>query len=264
MNPVDLVRPGRARAQGIAGYTRAGIIGTVVVLAIAATCVRLGVWQLDRLEQRRARNALAEARMAQPPADVDLLADDTAHTAYRRIRLSGSCEGEPVVLAARSRHGAPGVHLLCRFRTNGGRVLLLDRGWLPSPDARTVEPVRLTNAPRDTVIDALAIPFPAGEAKARRERAAPIIGDGAPAPRVIYRLNRAQASIALGVQLPAWYAQASGPDDVLPIPADAPEPGEGPHLGYAVQWFSFAAIALIGWLVLMVRRPSLAGTKQTD
>ena len=58
-----------------------------------------------------------------------------------------------------------------------------------------------------------------------------------------------------GDELPAWYAQALGPADVIPVPDDPPDLGEGPHLGYAVQWFSFASIALIGWLVLMVRRP---------
>ena len=252
------------------GYTRAGIIGTVVVLVVAATCVRLGIWQLDRLEQRRARNALAETRMADAPIDVDQLADDSASAAYRRIHLRGSCEAEPIILAARSRHGAPGVHLLCRFRTASGRTVLLDRGWLPSADARTVEPAHLSAMPRDTTIDALAIPFPPGTARARPSGAARLEESSAgvaladPAPLVIYRLNRAQASAATGVDLPAWYAQAMGTNDVLPIPADLPDPGEGPHLGYAVQWFSFAAIALIGWLVLMVRRPSIRGTKHID
>lgn len=272
MNPSDLVRPGVAPAQGERGFTRAGLIGTLLVLVVAATCVRLGLWQLDRLEQRRQRNELAEARMAQAPVDVDLLGRDTVGSAYRRIRVAGSCAGDYIVLAARSRHGAPGVHLLCLFRTSGGRELLLDRGWLPSADARTVEPDRLANPPRDTTIEALAIPFPEGRARARAsgpdrpiEESAGGVSLGAAQPAVIYRLNRAQASAVTGVTLGGWYAQALGPSDALPIPADPPDLGEGPHLGYAVQWFSFAAIGLIGWIVIVARRrPQSAGTNRPE
>ena len=265
MKSYGLVRRRLTAAQGERGATRAGVIGTLLVLAVAATCVRLGLWQLDRLEERQARNAVAEARMALPPVDADALPLDTAGAAYRRIRLAGSCPADHLILAARSRHGSPGVHLLCLFRTAAGRDVLLDRGWLPSADARTVDPGHLVSVPQDTLIEALAIPFPRGES-ARPVAAEPTIAlDAAgveltePGPRVIYRLNRAQASAATAVSLGGWYAQAIGPAGVLPVPAETPDLGEGPHLGYAVQWFSFAAIALIGWIAIVARRRSPRG-----
>jgi surfeit locus 1 family protein len=40
----------------------------------------------------------------------------------------------------------------------------------------------------------------------------------------------------------------------FPMRLELPETDDGPHLGYAIQWFSFAAIGLIGWLVLVIRR----------
>ena len=261
MNPVDLVRRALAPAQGASGRARGVVIGTIVVLVVAATCVRMGLWQLDRLEQRRTRNALATERMGRPPIDADGLAADSASAAYRRIHLTGSCDTEPIVLAARSRHGAPGVHLLCRFRTTGGRELLLDRGWVHSLDARTVERAQLASVPRDTTFEALAIPFPEGTSTLRGgggertlEEGDAGVAIGEPAPRVIYRLNRAQAMAVTGIDLPTWYAQALGPSDRIPTPADPPDLGEGPHFGYAVQWFSFAAIGLIGWILLVARR----------
>lgn len=260
----DLVRRDAARAQvgamrGRVGATRAGVIGTLVVLIVATTCIRLGIWQLDRLEQRRGSNALVEERLAQPaiaPGDVPA---DSAAALYLRVRLVGGCEGEQIVLAGRSRHGAPGVHLLCRFRARDGRTVLLDRGWLPSADARTVPPEIYRRAPRDTVLEAILLPFPPGEADTRTRSARITADTGAAgdAPRVMYRLNRAQAEAATGLDLPAWYAQATGPAGGLPVPADPPALGDGPHLGYAVQWFSFALIALVGWAVLarQERRP---------
>ena len=233
------------------------MIGTVLVLLVAATCVRLGFWQLDRLQQRRDLNTLAATRMADPPVDLADLPPDSAGAAWRRVRLAGGCESEQIVLAARSRHGAPGVHLLCRFRARDGRVVLLDRGWVHSADARTVVPEVYRHAPRDTVLEAIVVPFPPGEAdsRVRSARAAPPGSGTRPdAPRVIYRLNRAQARAVTGLDLPPWYVQATGAGGTIPVPADPPDLTEGPHLGYAVQWFSFATIALVGWLVLVLRR----------
>ena len=207
--------------------------------------------------------------MAMPAIDGDALPADTAGAAYRRIRLAGSCPAGHLILASRSRHGAPGVHLLCLFRTEGGRDILLDRGWLPSADARTVDRAHLVALPADTAIEALAIPFPEGSASTPRASGPALEqGDGGvalaePGPRVIYRLNRAQASAVTAAPLGAWYAQALGPHDALPVPADPPDLGEGPHLGYAVQWFSFAAIALIGWIAVVARRRPLPGTNRT-
>ena len=241
------------------GATTAGVLGTLLVLIVAAACIRLGIWQLDRLEQRRARSALTMERMARPPADLDDVVARNEDAAWRRVRLHGGCEGSQIVLAARSRQGSPGVHLLCRFRTPGGRVVLLDRGWLPSPDARTIGSDAYAHAPRDTSLEALIVPFPPGEATPGRGASARLTEDGGsvnlePAePHVVYRMNRSQASAATGLRLPAWYVQALGPADRLPVPAEPPTPDDGPHLGYAVQWFSFAAIALVGWLVVVLR-----------
>lgn len=250
-------------AAGPVRVTRAGLIGTLVVLAVAAVCIRLGLWQLDRLDQRQARNALMEARMAEPPTPLEGLSPDTT-SAYRRVTLSGGCEGEQVVLAARSRRGAPGAHLLCRFRTTSGAVVLLDRGWVHSADARTVPPELLRQAPRDTTIQALLVPFPAGEAVTRRGRtSARISRDSADAsavqslPAVMYRLNRDEARAVTGVDFAPWYAQVTAPPGSPsgpPYPPEAPDLSPGPHLGYAVQWFSFALIGLVGWAILAVSR----------
>ena len=47
--------------------TRAGLIGTIVILIVAIVCVRLGIWQLHRLAQRQERNRLLSSRIAGPP-----------------------------------------------------------------------------------------------------------------------------------------------------------------------------------------------------
>lgn len=239
----------------------AEVIGSVVVVLVAAACVWLGFWQLDRLEQRRDRNRAIEERIERPAVDFDAVRDPDADLDWRRVRLDGGCEGSQIVLAGRSRRGAPGAHLLCRFRTAGGALVLLDRGWVHSWDARTVADSVWRRAPRDTVLEALLVPFPPGEAEARPTAESARLDDRAAdlaleesGPPVMYRLNREQAQAASGTSLPPWYARATGAAaGGGPIPADPPDLGEGSHLSYAVQWFSFATIALVGWIVLMVR-----------
>ena len=51
------------------------------------------------------------------------------------------------------------------------------------------------------------------------------------------------------------------PDSILPVPP--PELSEGPHLGYAVQWFIFSAIAVVGY-PLVLRRVALRRGKEVD
>lgn len=76
-------------------------------------------------------------------------------------------------------------------------------------------------------------------------------------PDVLYRLNRRDASALLPQRISPLYGLLREPLPAgaeLPVRPDPPDTSRGPHLGYAVQWFSFAAIALIGWAALMWRR----------
>ncbi|HEX5950122.1 MAG TPA: hypothetical protein VFZ96_03895, partial [Actinomycetota bacterium] len=47
--------------------------------------------------------------------------------------------------------------------------------------------------------------------------------------------------------------QSPAQDGDMPVVVPRPELDEGPHLSYAVQWFIFATIALVGFVVLARR-----------
>ena len=60
--------------------------------------------------------------------------------------------------------------------------------------------------------------------------------------------------------LPAYVQLVSStPEEVTPdgapelVPLGRPELSEGPHLGYAVQWFTFTTIAVVGYALLLRR-----------
>jgi surfeit locus 1 family protein len=238
--------------------TRRGVIGTLAVLVVAAVCVRLGIWQLHRLDERQARNAVIAERMDQPPVELTSAPRDTT-LAYRRARITGEIDDDrALILAGRSRNGAPGVQLLSPVRIGDGAVLV-DRGWLPSPDAATIDldAVRLSGRIR---VEGMLLPFP------------PVRGSGgSDGFRVTwFRFHgddmRAQYPYPVA---PLYLLATSRPgepgdaDDaaappteaetIAPIPLDPPSLDSGPHLSYAIQWFSFAAIFIIGWVVLLVR-----------
>ena len=121
--------------------TRRNILAALLAVVVAAVCVRLGIWQLQRLGERRARNAAVSARLAAPPVSLNQLPGDPTAARYRRVRLTGTLDFDhEIVLIGRSRQGAPGVHIVTPLRLDGSdRAVLVNRGWVYAPDAATVE-----------------------------------------------------------------------------------------------------------------------------
>jgi surfeit locus 1 family protein len=212
------------------------LLFVALALAGAALFVRLGFWQLDRLAQRRARNAIFAARIAAPPAPWS----DTTAVRYRRVRLSGSPDYErQIVLVGRSRGGSPGVNLVTPLRLPGSdTAVLVNRGWVYSPDGARVDHARWREGDRLTVegyVEAFNEPGP---------------GDLPANQRVARRLSYRAVSARFPYAIAPAYIVAIDTDATArpdaPVRPALPTPDEGPHLGYALQWFAFAVIAVVG------------------
>ena len=243
--------------------TRRGVLGTVAVLVVAGLCIRLGVWQLDRRADRLQRNQAVAERMADEPVALSVAPTDTTGLTYRRATVSGPVDNErSIILAGRSRNGAPGVHVLAPVRLTPGAVLV-DRGWLPAPDAATVDlsAVRLVEPVR---AEGVLVPFPdvdlGRSADGFRTQWFRVDGDAIRRqyPYPVSPLYLVATAPVRPAAAPDGPADATG--DTLragaPVPPGPPHLEPGPHLSYAIQWFSFAAIFLIGWIILILRRPS--------
>jgi surfeit locus 1 family protein len=206
-------------------------LGAVAALAIAAVCVRLGMWQLDRLAQRRARNAEIAARLALPPLDLaapgaERISGDSAR--QRRIVARGVYDfPHERVRPGRSFDGTPGVALVTPLRLPGGSAVLVDRGWVPSADAYHVNQ------------DAY-----------REPDTAVVQGVGVVPPRGRDDVDPARLRDSLPYALLPFVVQDLAPPSPGPtgLPRRWPSPalGNGPHLSYAIQWFSFALIIVLG------------------
>lgn len=224
-------------------------VGVVVVAAVVAlTCVALGFWQLRRFHDRRVDNAALERARAGDPLRIDSGAGGSGLRPYTPVDVTGSFDPEhEVLLYGHDLAGHPGSYVVTPLLLDDGTGVLVVRGWVPIEEQR---------AP---VSDA---PPPDGDLTVRGFLV-PDEGDGSIVPnddRVIRRLDvqgirstLPYPVLALAMQLTA---QGRPQPSELPIPLGWPELSEGPHLSYAIQWFSFATIAVVGGVILIRRRSS--------
>ena len=235
---------------------RSTILFLVIAALVAALCVRLGVWQLGRLSERRAANALVSARLDSAVTTIAQLPADTALVRYRRVALRGTFDFEnEVVLAGRSRNGSPGVNLLTPLRIAGrDTAVLVNRGWVYSPNALTIERGRWRE-PAEVELQGFVNTY-------QDPTAGPAVVGAQ--PRTIRRFDPATLDSLVPHPLPSFYVTATSPPlapdgtpaaiEAAPVRLTPPPLDEGSHLGYAFQWFSFAAIFLGGAGVLAYKQ----------
>jgi surfeit locus 1 family protein len=222
-------------------------------LIIFITMIGLGIWQLDRLAQRRAANAERLAVLDQNPATLTGDAEEARSLVGRRVRVRGSYLNDQSILlrGQTSDGGVDGVHLLTPLRISGGdAAVIVDRGWLSTAQARP-EARGAFAIDREVTVEGLAL---LGQARPNT----PLAGMDLPMPgetridawlRVDIAKMQRQVSVPL---LPVYIEllpSADGPH--LPQPADPRLLDEGPHLSYALQWFAFSLILAIVYAALM-------------
>jgi surfeit locus 1 family protein len=211
-----------------------------IAMLLAGLFTRLGMWQLDRHAWRRALNAEVAQHIAAAPVAVELLPQDSAAMRYRRVQLTGVFDyANEIVITQRIRGGSPGVNLLTPLRIPGrDTAYLVNRGWVYSPDGKAVDHATWREADTATVL-AFALPAASHVANAA----------GVVSPKIMRSLDF--DAVQQGVPYPLARVQLvqlgdTSPKANIPPRLQPPAPNEGPHKSYAIQWFSFAAIALIG------------------
>jgi surfeit locus 1 family protein len=229
-------------------FQRKWLLLTLLVLAGTALCIRLGIWQLDRLEQRRAFNRQFETMRAMPALDLNQdVPEDLGQMEWRGVNVRGEYDFANQVALRNQYNGSEfGYHLLTPLRFDGGAVLV-DRGWIPAEGNSTPPDWQKYDEPGEVVL--------AGQIRLGQSR--PAIGgvadvlppDGS---RLEIWSNADVEQIAGQLPYPVLpvYIQpdVDEEDSQPPIPYQpAIELTEGPHFGYALQWFTFATILFAGY-----------------
>jgi surfeit locus 1 family protein len=221
------------------GRWSASWLMTLLTVAAVVCFVQLGRWQWHRAEGKR---ALAAAFNAGNAAAQELGDRGTAALArYTPVRVHGNYDGAHQFLLENMSHdGQPGYQVLTPLRLGDGRVLLVNRGWLPltqsrrEPPAVAIDDAGVAPAGR---LDALPVP---GIALGRLPPPA-----GPQWPKLTSFPTMSDLSSALGqpLEVQQLLLNADEPHGYL---RDWHISGIGPerHIAYAVQWWGFAALAL--------------------
>jgi surfeit locus 1 family protein len=237
-------------------FSRKWWFATLLVLFGTALCIRLGIWQLDRLEQRRAFNAQVTSMRA-----LDLLDLNNAELGsviemeWRSARVTGEYDFENQVALRNQYNGDQyGYHLLTPLLFNpstgsgqAGMAVLVDRGWIPADG---------NSAPADwRKYDEPGVVTVTGQIRLGQTKPAfGGVADALPVNGVKLEIwNNADVSQIVG-QLPYPALPVFIQPDVNEADAGPPIPfqpdvelTEGPHFGYALQWFTFATILFVGY-----------------
>lgn len=246
-------------------FSRRWLPATLLVLAASAVMVRLGIWQLDRLDQRRAFNTRVMEQQGEPVLvlDTTTIDLDLYSMEYRRVMVTGEYLPEDEIVLRNqvweTEFGPDlGVKLLTPLIIAGtDTAILVDRGWIPARDAD-----------------------PAARAKYEKEGTVTVQGQlrraetdfslfRVPDPTLSPDQNRldawnnldlARVASQVDTTLLPVYLQRypDGEQKSLPYAA-IPELdlSEGSHFGYAMQWFSFAALLLLGYPFYARRQEAL-------
>jgi surfeit locus 1 family protein len=224
------------------------LLFTSGLMVVALLCVGLGVWQVRRLKERRAVNVVALAARAAAPLVLSGHGPDS-NWSNRRVRAKGRYDHvHDLVLRGRSYRGVPGVEIVSPLLLdNGSRAVLVNRGFVPSPDAATAFPDSLQETGL-IMVEGIALPIDSSPGLPLRHN-----------QRTTWaRLEQAALRESLPYPIHTFYVQQT-PDSGLPrFPRrlDPPLLDDGPHLFYAIQWFGFAAIAL-GFTAVVLRKRQL-------
>ena len=236
--------------------SRRWLLTTIFVLFSSGVCVRLGIWQLDRLAGRREFNAhiesVREMTSLKLTSDID---EDLISMEYRQVEASGRYDFENQVALRNMYYGQEyGYHLLTPLVIGDGIAVIIDRGWIPA---------ETNDNPSDwkkyDINDEMGVH---GIIRVGREEpemggiADPELLPGQKGLDFWFNVNLDRIEDQMPYDLLPVYIQPNPESNDLepPIPYQPHiELTEGSHIGYAIQFFSFSMLILFGYPFLIYR-----------
>jgi hypothetical protein len=218
----------------------------ILVITLMVVMVNLATWQLDRHQQRKDFNATLVQRFEAPvrPLDELLQSGEPADIEWLPTAVTGTyLQGEDISLVNVSQNGAAGYDAITPLLLSNGKVVLVNRGFLP--------------------LVAEFPPAPSGEVsilgriRATSERRTGAVSDPATGELAeVQRIDIDRLQQQIDGELVPVYVQLlkSTPTEAPTLSTIAdPDFSNGPHLSYTVQWFFFALCAAGGWVALVRR-----------
>jgi surfeit locus 1 family protein len=234
------------------------ILSHVLVLALIVAMINLSMWQVRRLDQKKATNRQIVHNTKLPPLDVAAASAAVAKNGadameFRRVTATGTYDAAAeVAVRNRTLDGAPGRWVATPLRTQGGPAVLVVRGFIPEAVADTTPPIGGVEPPSGPVsVTGYLMPT----------QTKGFLGATDAPTGTLHQLSRVDVQrfskqfdtpvapywIQLQRQVPTTSSAQANLLSAVPLPAL----DEGPHFSYAVQWAIFTAIAILGYPLIL-------------
>jgi len=226
------------------------LLSVALTIAAVALFVRAAFWQLSRAAEN---DALQAKFVAGQSSVVELTAANAAGLSqYQRVTARGHYDSAHQILldSMPSAMGQPGYRVVTPFELEDGGWLLVDRGWhRPGATRSDIPDVTVAETARTVVGQLSALPRPGVR------MAAPPSAETR-WPRVMNYPEQATVERALNRELLPGLVlldrdQPDGFGRAWQLRTDM---GSERNLGYAVQWFAFAIVAIVLFVVMGLRR----------
>jgi surfeit locus 1 family protein len=223
-----------------------GLVTTVAAIAFIALTGWLGQWQVNRGDEKAARQALLEARMHGEPVKLTGSVTSAESLLYRRVRASGEWIAERQIFIDNQIHdGKAGFNVITPLRLAGSQdAVLVNRGWV-GRGSTYPRPPEVAVPPGPVEVSGLATLPPARYMELSTDTI-----DGNVWQNLSIERFRARTQLAV---LPVVVLQDVAAPGLTAI-RERPDAGIAKHQEYALTWFSLAATALVLWIVLNIRR----------
>ncbi|MGI5374398.1 SURF1 family protein [Streptomyces sp. CA-251387] len=235
--------------------SRQWVILTLVALLLIPTMIRLGIWQMHRYEERSARNQLVADALGAKSVPVEKLTAPghtvTSKERYRTVTAEGRFDTDREVVVRRRVNDDEevGFHVLTPFVLTDGKVLLVNRGWIPGGPTQSAFP-KVPAPPNGLItVSGRLMPDETTEASGIKDL------KGLP-DRQVMLIDSEQEAQRLDARVLGGYIVQTAPEPKGDTPELIGKPGNenAPlNYAYAIQWWLFAAGVPIGWFVLARR-----------
>lgn len=227
------------------------LVPALVVLLLIGLLLSLGAWQLERADEKRAISREMHDRQESSPSRLPLEVTDPESLRYRRVKLAGRFEeSRQFLLDNQMNRGTVGVNVLTPFKLAGrDEVVLVDRGWLPWGAYRNRLPDVAVSREPVSLIGAVYVPYGEGF------RIGGMDSGGGDWPTLIQYLDFDRISALLGYPVLPMTVRLESPAEVG-YERNWVDPPANPqrHISYAIQWFALAAVLLVIYLALHLKR----------
>ena len=230
-----------------------------------AACLLLAHWQWDRRTARVAEIALVQANYRATPVPLDAVlppgtTDLPVGRTWTPVTATGTyLPGASLVVRHRAHEtDGYGFEVLVPLLLTDGRVLVVDRGWVPADVAASRDaPAALPAPPSGTTTVVVRVrpgePVDGRQAPPGQVQAIDLGGTVAAGVAASGPQGAAAAPAIITGAYGELVSETPPPAEQPPLPAVSPSLDEGPHLGYTVQWLLFAVGAWV-FLVVHLRR----------